>query len=299
MYGSSSNISISGGLKLSLSTLDIRSMPFPTIVYRPMRPSDLEALEQIHAALFPIRYEREFFINVVNGLGIVSWAAVAVHEPDGQNVELIGFVTARTIATKDSEIEDLISYDRSRKDPTLVYILTLGVVERYRNRGIASSLIQEVINYASSIANCRAVYLHVIAYNNPAIHFYKKMLFKLARRLPKFYYINGQHYDSYLFVYYVNGGRSPCSPLPSFLKRSISLDGRIDKLPSHAMSEERSHIVAAVVTYIRGLLKFLYAKVWKHDEKISRWSKCKETNTLLVTHNARILGSENALCQAV
>ena len=80
-------------------------------------------------------------------------------------------------------------------------------------RFAATSLIQEVIKYASSITNCKAVYLHVIAYNNPAIHFYKKMLFKLVRRLPKFYYINGQHYDSYLFVYYVNGGRSPCSPL--------------------------------------------------------------------------------------
>lgn len=258
---------------MPLPMLDVRNMLFPTIIYRPVRPSDLETLEQIHAALFPVRYEREFFLNVVNGLGIVSWAAVAVNQPDGQSDELIGFVTTRTVATKDSEIEDLIGYDVSRKDPTLVYILTLGVVERYRNLGIATSLVQEVIKYASSIPNCRAVYLHVIAYNHPAMHFYKKMFFKIARRLPKFYYINGQHYDSFLFVYYVNGGRSPCSPL---------------------------HIVMAIMAYFRGLLKSLYAKVWKHDEKkISRWSKCKESKGLLITHNARILGSDNALCQAV
>ena len=134
-------------------------------------------------------------------------------------------------------------------DQKLVYILTLGVVDAYRNLGIgrslffstngssfsfsfsflnvsspydqnllgvestATSLIHEVIKYASSIPVCRAVYLHVISYNNPAIHVYKKMLFKCVRRLHGFYLINGQHYDSYLFVYYVNGSRSPCSPL--------------------------------------------------------------------------------------
>ncbi|XP_020247731.1 histone acetyltransferase MCC1-like isoform X3 [Asparagus officinalis] len=198
-----------------LPMLDSKTIHFPTIIYRPMQPSDLDALEQIHAALFPISYERQFFLNVVNEHGIVSWAAVVVNELDGRGDELVGFVTTRTVGARDSEVDDFLLYDISRKDATLVYILTLGVAEHYRNLGIATSLIQEVIKYASSITSCRAVYLHVIAYNHPAIHFYKKMLFKLVKRLQEFYYINGQHYDSYLFVYYVNGGQAPCSPLRS------------------------------------------------------------------------------------
>lgn len=36
--------------------LDPRSEIYPTIEYRPIQPSDLEALEKIHLALFPIRY---------------------------------------------------------------------------------------------------------------------------------------------------------------------------------------------------------------------------------------------------
>lgn len=133
----------------------------------------------------------------------------------------------------------MLGYESSKIDQTLVYILTLGVAEAYRNLGIgrnsshldmvcifhhtrvslicawsaASSLIREVIKYASNIPNCRAVYLHVISYNKPAIYLYKKMSFQCVRRLQGFYLINGQHYDSYLFMYYVNGGRSPCSPL--------------------------------------------------------------------------------------
>ena len=36
----------------------------------------------------------------------------------------------------DMQIEDLFRYNSSRKDLTLVYILTLGVVDSYRNLGI-------------------------------------------------------------------------------------------------------------------------------------------------------------------
>lgn len=250
-----------------------RSEIYPTIEYRPIQPSDLEVLEKIHLALFPIRYEREFFLNVVNGHGIVSWGAVDTSRSDDRRDELIGFVTTRMVAAKDSEIEDLFRYNSSRKDLTLVYILTLGVVDSYRNLGIASSLVREVIKYAASISNCRGVYLHVISYNQPAISFYKKMLFKLARRLPMFYYIRGQHYDSYLFVYYVNGGRSPCSPL---------------------------EIVTSFVVDFRAFLKMLVTKFWSKEEKsIPRWSRCKESTTLLVSqNNKRIVGGEDTRCHA-
>ncbi|XP_062222355.1 histone acetyltransferase MCC1 isoform X2 [Phragmites australis] len=275
--------------------LDPRSEIYPTIEYRPIQPSDLEALEKIHLALFPIRflvlaiiisltskfletiasyapcsclyrygvvhmYEREFFMNVVNGHGTVSWGAVDTSRSDDHRDEIIGFVTTRMIVAKDSEIEDLFRYNSSRKDLTLVYILTLGVVDSYRNLGIASSLVREVIKYAASISNCRGVYLHVISYNQPAISFYKKMLFKLVRRLPLFYYIRGQHYDSYLFVYYVNAGCSPCSPL--------------------------------------AFLKMLVAKFWtKEDHCNPRWDRCKETTTLLTPQNdKRIISGDDTRC---
>ncbi|XP_068635202.1 histone acetyltransferase MCC1 [Aristolochia californica] len=257
--------------------VDLKLPHRPIIVYRPIRPSDLEVLEQIHTALFPIRYEIEFFLNVVNGNDIISWGAVDVSRPDSQSDELIGFVTARTLLARETELNDVVGYSSSRADNTLVYILTLGVVEAYRNLGIATSLVQQVIRYTSSIPTCRAVYLHVIAYNDPAIHFYEKMLFKCVRRLPNFYYIKGHHYDSYLFIYYVNGGRSPCSPLD---------------------------IVAMVTTYMRSLFTSLVTRLWKNDERKlpgTRWSKCKESNSLLTTTQDKriIITPEKTGCQCV
>ncbi|KAM5557953.1 hypothetical protein ABKV19_025000 [Rosa sericea] len=234
----------------------------PTICYRPIQPADLEILEQIHTDLFPIRYESEFFQNVVNGQDIVSWAAVDRSRPNGQSDELIGFVTARIVLARESEIGDLLNYDPSKPDQTLVYILTLGVVESFRNLGIASALIREVIKYASSIPTCRAVYLHVISYNNPAILLYKKMSFKCVRRLQGFYLIDGQHYDSYLFVYYVNGGRSPCSPL---------------------------ELVTATLNHMRNGLKLVFGRLWKNEDRklVSKWSKCKESHCLISTTQSR------------
>ncbi|XP_010034940.2 histone acetyltransferase MCC1 isoform X2 [Eucalyptus grandis] len=226
----------------------------PTISYRPIRPSDLEILEQLHGELFPIRYESEFFQNVVHGRGIVSWAAVDHSRDDGKSDELIGFVTARVVPAKDSEIVDLLNSNSAESEWSLVYILTLGVMNSYRNLGIASSLILEVIKYTSSIQTCQAVYLHVISYNIPAIHLYKKMSFKCIRKLPGFYLIDGQHYDSYLFVYFVKGSRSPCSPL---------------------------ELVMVVVRYIRIGFQSIIAKLWSDERKVGRWCRCKEAHSLI------------------
>ncbi|XP_024021246.1 histone acetyltransferase MCC1 [Morus notabilis] len=252
----------------------MRPSPRPIICYRPLRPSDLEILEKIHGDLFPIRYESEFFKNVVNGCDIVSWAAVDRSQPSDQGDELVGFVTARVVLAKESEIGDMLSYDSSRSDQTLVYILTLGVVETYRNLGIASSLIREVIKYASSIPTCRAAYLHVISYNNPAIRLYSKMSFKCVRRLQGFYLINGQHYDSYLFIYYVNGCRPPCSPL---------------------------ELVTAVLRYMRNAFKSMSARLRRNeDRKVLKWAKCREARSLISTNQSRRnMAAECTGCECV
>ncbi|XP_059304344.1 histone acetyltransferase MCC1 isoform X1 [Lycium ferocissimum] len=263
----------------------------PLIQYRPIRTSDLDVLEKIHGDLFPIRYESEFFQNVVNGRDIVSWVAVDRNRPNGQSDELIGFVTARTVLAKGSDIEEFLRYDSSRSEQTLIYILTLGVADSYRNLGIASSLIHEVIKYASNIPTCRAVYLHVISYNNPAIYLYKKMSFQRVRSLSAFYFINGQHYDAYLFIYYVNGGRSPCSPFFQ-LERPLSKSAVANSWTIIFPRE----LIKLLVTCAKSGFKTVAAKLWrKEDRKPSKWFKCKESGSLLPTKHHKRMSTEVAM----
>ncbi|XP_056168394.1 histone acetyltransferase MCC1-like [Syzygium oleosum] len=135
----------------------------------------------------------------------------------------------------------LLNHDAAESEWSLVYILTLGVMDSYRNLGMASSLILEVIKYASSIPTCRAVYLHVISYNFPAIHRYKKMSIECIRRLPDFYLIDGQHYDSYVFAYFAKGCQSPCSPV---------------------------ELVTAIIRYVRSSFQSITAKLWSNERKV-------------------------------
>ncbi|KAJ0539505.1 putative histone acetyltransferase [Helianthus annuus] len=93
------------------SMMNLRASRHPSISYRPIRPSDLEVLVKIHGDLFPIRYELEFFHNVVHGRDIVSWGAVDRNSPNGDDDELIGFVTARIVMAKESEVISHYSYD--------------------------------------------------------------------------------------------------------------------------------------------------------------------------------------------
>lgn len=70
----------------------------------------------------------------------------------------------------------------------IIYILTLGVTEQYRHLGVASHLIQKVIQYAESRL-CRAVYLHVIDYNEAALSLYAANKFEVLATLRNFYHI--------------------------------------------------------------------------------------------------------------
>ena len=55
-----------------------------------------------------LRYEPEFFHNVVNGRNIVSWGVVDRSRPNGQSDELIGFVTTRLVQAKECEVSTCI-----------------------------------------------------------------------------------------------------------------------------------------------------------------------------------------------
>jgi len=92
----------------------------------------------------------------------------------------------------------------------LAYILTLGIIDGFRRRGLARELLRQSIDYVDkNMPEVQAVYLHVVTYNEAAIQLYESMRFVRLDRFTSFYQLHGQPYDSYLYARYLHQGRPP------------------------------------------------------------------------------------------
>jgi len=61
-------------------------------------------------------------------------------------------------------------------------------VQGFRGGGTASCLVDSAVSYAAALG-CKAVYLHVISYNTPAMALYSRLGFRHVAHLPDFYVI--------------------------------------------------------------------------------------------------------------
>lgn len=172
-------------------------------------------LEQIHVDLFPVRYERDFFLSVVNDTS----------ESDSHRDELVGFVTMKIVPAEDSEIEDLFSYNNSQKGLTLAYILMLGVVDHYRNLGIGVYICMSFHTINLPPASMRRCYL---------------IWFKDCRCSTT---LKDSITTLYLFAYYVNGHQSPCSLLEIAASFAVHFRGLLEVLvtPLWSNKDQNTH----------------------------------------------------------
>jgi ribosomal protein S18 acetylase RimI-like enzyme len=72
-----------------------------------------------------------------------------------------------------------------------IYIMTLGVIDEMRSRGLAKKLLDEMLHYTSDNPKVQLVTLHVVSYNKRAINFYKKNGFCLLEEIDDHYHIMG------------------------------------------------------------------------------------------------------------
>mmetsp|Transcript_11865 Transcript_11865/g.32038 ORF Transcript_11865/g.32038 Transcript_11865/m.32038 type:complete len:381 (-) Transcript_11865:175-1317(-) len=103
-----------------------------------------------------------------------------------------------------------VGADTSTPAGCLAYILTLGVVDGFRRRGLARELLRRMVEHVErNILQVQAVYLHVVTYNGAAIKLYESMNFCRIAQFSSFYLLHGKPYDSFLYACYVHGGRPP------------------------------------------------------------------------------------------
>mmetsp|Transcript_3365 Transcript_3365/g.10243 ORF Transcript_3365/g.10243 Transcript_3365/m.10243 type:complete len:174 (-) Transcript_3365:132-653(-) len=150
------------------------------VVFGKVTDKNVEQLQRLNTALFPVRYNEKFYRDaIVAPEGFVHLAYY-------QGV-LVGAVLVR----KETRAE---GGDK-------LYIMTLGVLAPYRERGIGNQLLNHVFELCRTnklCQNVKEIYLHVHTANEEAIQFYKKRGFQVVETIEHYYKRGVEPPDCYL-----------------------------------------------------------------------------------------------------
>ncbi|OLP85254.1 Histone acetyltransferase MCC1 [Symbiodinium microadriaticum] len=224
------------------SAEDAAAIPLSHIHYRPLQAEDMDEMMALHQEWFPVSYDQDFYNKSVGGhlySLVATWPQVQ-HGGSASSVggrvsaeqpeeSILGMITMSTYCEHHGEaISHVLGADceaicrRKRhrdfgseeehgpRTGALAYILTLGVAEAFRRRGLAKELIRRSLEYVErDLPEVQAMYLHVVTYNEAAILLYESCSFLRIEYFPSFYFLHGRHYDSYLYARYLRGSRPP------------------------------------------------------------------------------------------
>ncbi|XP_032689360.1 N-alpha-acetyltransferase 60 [Odontomachus brunneus] len=168
-------------------------------------PDDLEEVRSLCQDWFPIDYPYSWYEDITSSSRFYALAAV-------YGGVIIGLIVAEIKSyTKLNKEDRGILCSSLGKDCLIGYILSLGVRRTYRRNGIASLLLEQLLAHvtAPERSSVKAVFLHVLSSNVPAILFYQRCHFRLHSFLPYYYSIRGKCKDGFTYVLYVNGGHAP------------------------------------------------------------------------------------------
>lgn len=131
----------------------------PAVDFGIINADNVEQLKKINQACFPVTYNASFYEDMAkkndeNLCKFAYWNGFAVG----------------AICTRVEPVPDCAGRHR-------IYIMTLGVLAAYRNRGIGSKLVQSVLDHFESQKNdalhtVDEIMLHVQTSNNDAMKFY-------------------------------------------------------------------------------------------------------------------------------
>lgn len=171
--------------------------------------SDLDEIRHLHAEWFPVYYKDDFYASLTDFPN--SDVLVVLASIEGCDNGIVGMIT---IAVRRKERRFNPSGDLGRllkfseEEEITAYILTLGVVDELRQKGVAQLLLERGIReIGKNDPQCRVVYLHVIEYNKPAFRLYRKAGFIEYTTYPEFYFIESIPYHGTLFYRLLESNR--------------------------------------------------------------------------------------------
>ena len=205
--------------------LEILQEPHLNIKYRPLELHEIEDAKALNEEFFPIQYTDSLY-NSIN-ISIFSIGAFLYHDyyEEGIIPLLVGIILFRIVPNPSNAYLRCTYFMQTTFS---AYVITIGVLEVLRGRGIAKTLIKKCIN-TCRIQEPTPLYLslHVAEYNEEAIPFYEKLNFELVETIESHYYIEGDFYGALHYIYYFEETKKPILTW----KRLNSAAGRIFKFP--------------------------------------------------------------------
>lgn len=168
-------------------------------------PNDLDEVRALCQEWFPIEYPFYWYEEITStNSRFYSLAAVF-------NQDIVGLIVAEIKPHASLNEENGGVLAKSQEDCDVAYVLSLGVIKRYRRNGIATLLLDSLLShlYTPERRKVKAVFLHVLTTNTAAIMFYEQKKFRLHSFLPYYYSIKGKCKDGFMYVLYINGGHPP------------------------------------------------------------------------------------------
>ncbi|CAF0975260.1 unnamed protein product [Rotaria sp. Silwood1] len=176
-----------------------------SITFRFLRPGDQSEVKSLCHDWFPIEYPDKWYNDIVHNKKYFALAAC-----DAFTQKIIALIVANILPLGNCNREDQqILHKKFSLTTSVCYILILGVVKEYRRLGLASILLENLLNTLYKYDTCKAIYLHVLYSNVQAIQFYESKLFQYRLHLPCYYLIKNEYLDAYCFARYINGGYPP------------------------------------------------------------------------------------------
>lgn len=148
------------------------------VVFRDLEAADLPALRALQRSLFPVQYTDAFYARLFQPgfytlVGVAAPAAgggsgTPPHPLLGEQQSGEEWLGAR------GEAVVAVASARITADWRVAYVMTLGVREDYRRRGLGSRALQLCIKLLRDRTRCLIAQLHVKSLNAAAVAFYER-----------------------------------------------------------------------------------------------------------------------------
>ena len=129
---------------------DKKMVDLDSLKLRKLCESDIEVIKDLHEDFFPISYSYDFYKKACNGIGLRGgdlYNIVAVEPSSDANNDgegpIVGFILAQVFASATAISANLFSA-LSIAPSRVCYILTLGLIPRYRRSGMGSLFVRKL-----------------------------------------------------------------------------------------------------------------------------------------------------------